>query len=55
MEEIIDLIATQQPASEVSDRIKNILYAKAYEKIDSFRPEVAASLFGDEENTEDQE
>lgn len=55
MEELIDLIATQQPASEVSDKIKDILYAKAYEKIDSFRPEVAASLFGNEDYSEEQE
>jgi hypothetical protein len=56
MEELIDLIATQQPASEISNRIKDILYNKAYEKVDSFRPEVAASLLsGDEEYSEDQE
>jgi hypothetical protein len=57
MEELIDLIATQQPASEISDRIKNILFAKASEKIDSIRPEVAASMFGDENqgHSEEQE
>lgn len=55
MEELIDLIATQQPASEVSNAIKDILYAKAYEKVDSIRPEVASSLFGNGEYSEDQE
>jgi hypothetical protein len=55
MEELIDLIATQQPASDVSDKIKDILYTKAYEKVDSIRPEVASSLFGDNEYSEDQE
>lgn len=55
MEELIDLIATQQPASDVSDAIKNILYTKASEKIDSIRPEVASSLFGIGEYSEDQE
>jgi hypothetical protein len=49
MEELIDLIATQSSASEISDRIKDILYAKSAERIDSFRPEVADSLFGDGE------
>ena len=49
MEELIDLIATQSSASEISDKIKDILYAKSAERIDSFRPEVATSLFGDEE------
>lgn len=52
MEELIDLIATQQPASDVSDKIKDILYAKASEKIDYIRPEVASSLFGNSDTDE---
>ena len=55
MEELIDLIATDASASDVSDRIKEILYAKASDRVDSARPYVAASMFGDEDNTEDQE
>jgi len=57
MEELIDLIATQQPATDISDKIKDILFAKASEKIDSFRPEVAASIFGNgnQDHSEDQE
>ena len=49
MEELIDLIATDQSPSEVSDNIKNLLYMKAAEKINSVRPIVASSLFGDDE------
>lgn len=49
MEELIDLIATDQSPSEVSDNIKNLLYMKAAEKINSVRPIVASSLFGDGE------
>ena len=55
MEELVDLIATQQSASEISDKIKDILFAKAAEKIDYIRPEVATSLFGDEDDSEEQE
>jgi hypothetical protein len=57
MEELIDLIATQQPATDISDKIKDILFAKASEKIDSFRPEVASSIFGDkdQDHSEEQE
>jgi hypothetical protein len=55
MEELIDLIATDSAASDVSDKIKEILYTKASDRVDSSRPYVAASMFGDEENTEDQE
>ena len=54
-EELVDLIATQQSASDISDKIKNILFAKAAEKIDYARPEVASSLFGDEDHSEEQE
>jgi hypothetical protein len=52
MEELIDLIATDSSASSISDKIKDILYAKAAERIDLSRPLVATSLFG---QTEDEE
>jgi hypothetical protein len=50
MEEIIDLIATNSSASDISDAIKSALYSKASEKVDSVRPEVASSIFGASEN-----
>ena len=46
MEELVDLIATDASASDISDKIKERLYAKAAEYVDAARPEVAASLFG---------
>jgi len=55
MEELIDLIATDGSAADVSDRIKDLLYNKAAEKVDGARPYVAASMFGDEQSHEDQE
>ncbi len=55
MEELIDLIATDSAASDVSDKIKEILYTKAADRVDSARPYVAATIFGDKDNTEDQE
>ena len=55
MEELIDLIATDSSASDVSDKIKELLYAKASDRVDSTRPHVAATMFGNEDNTEDQE
>ena len=42
----MDLIATDASASDISDKIKERLYAKAAEYVDAARPEVAASLFG---------
>lgn len=49
MEDIIDLIATGSAASDVSDKIKEILYAKSAERIDLARPIVAQSMFGEQE------
>lgn len=57
MEEIIDLIATDSAASKISDKIKEVLYSKAAERIDASRPFVASALFGenDSDQTEDEE
>ena len=45
MDDLIDMITTDESPSQISDKIKDLLFAKASEKIDSFRPEVANSLF----------
>ena len=55
MEELIDLIATDGTPSSVSDKIKELLYAKAAERVDSARPEVAAIMFGDTDQSGDDE
>lgn len=47
MDDIINLIATDSSASEVSDKIKEVLYAKAAERIDLARPIVGQSMFGE--------
>jgi hypothetical protein len=46
MEKIIDLIATDSAASEISDHIKQALFSKASERIDSAKSSVALSMFG---------
>ena len=48
MEDLVDLIATDASASDISDKIKERLYAKAAEYVDASRPIVGADLFGDE-------
>ena len=48
MEDVIDLIATNASPSEVSDKMKDVLYAKAAERIDIARPYVANAMFGQE-------
>ena len=52
MENIIDLIATDASSSEVSDTIKNQLFAKAAQRVEMGRPEAAAKLFADTEEIE---
>ena len=41
MDELIDLIATDKSAAEVTDKIKDVLYAKAAERIEAQRPDIA--------------
>ena len=47
--ELIDMITKDESPSQISDRIKDMLFSKSAERIDAFRPEVANSLFGDQE------
>jgi len=55
MEELVDLIATDASASDVSDKIKDALMVKASARIDAFKPEIAADVFGDSEYEEGEE
>ena len=45
MEDIINAIATDASASEVSDALKNALFAKTGEKIDAMKSKVASAMF----------
>tara|TARA_B100000676_G_scaffold50547_1_gene49625 strand:- start:201 stop:416 length:216 start_codon:yes stop_codon:yes gene_type:complete len=49
MEDLVDLIATDASANDVSDRIKDILYAKSAERLEVAKPIVADSMFGEVE------
>ena len=51
----MDLIATDASASDVSDKIKDALMVKASARIDAFKPEIAADVFGDSEYEEGEE
>ena len=54
MEELIDLIVTDGAPSDVSHKIKELLYSKAAERVDSARPIVSGMMFGDDsESTEE--
>ncbi len=48
MDDLMDAIVANDSPSKVSDAIKDILYAKTADRVDSLKPEVANSLFGDQ-------
>ena len=45
MDELLDMIATDKSAADISDSIKDTLYAKPADRINSQRPDLAAQLF----------
>jgi|TARA_B100000035_G_scaffold251205_1_gene220298 hypothetical protein len=47
MEELVDLMVSNESPSQVADRIKDILFAKSASKIEDLKPSVANSLFND--------
>lgn len=51
----MDMIVTDESPSQISDKIKDLLFAKASERVDDFKSEVADSLFGDDESEEEYE
>jgi len=47
MDELMDLLVKDESPSQISDGIKDILFAKSAEKIQNIKPQVASSLFDD--------
>ncbi len=43
----MDMIGADESASQITDKIKDLLYTKSAAKVDAARPMVASSLFGD--------
>ena len=45
--DLIDMIAAEEPsATDIHDKLKDLLYAKSAENIDTIKPAVTASMFG---------
>lgn len=55
MDDLLDMIIADESPSQVSDKIKELLFAKSAQKIDDFRPIVAADMFGEDEEDEENE
>ena len=45
----MDMMVADDSASQVSDKMKDILFAKSAERVDAYRQEVANSIFGSPE------
>ena len=53
--ELMDMIAADDSASQISDKIKDMLYSKSAERVDNYRPTAANSLFGEPPEEADDE
>ena len=49
MTEIIDLLIDDDKSSDISDAIKDVLFAKSSARIDTLKPSVSSSLFNEPE------
>jgi len=47
--ELMDMIIADKSPSQISDKIKDMLFAKSAERVDNYRPEVAKSSFNSDE------
>ena len=45
--ELMDMIIADKSPSQISDRIKDMLFAKSAQRLDSYRPEVAKNSFNE--------
>ena len=43
----MDMMTTDESPSQISDKIKDMLFAKSAERVDAFKTDVANGLFGD--------
>lgn len=55
MDELMDLLVTDGSSSQISDKIKDVLFAKSAENIEAIRPNVAASIFDGDVNLDTEE
>ena len=53
MDELMDLLVKDESPSQVSDAIKDLLFAKTASKIEDIRPKVAASVFDGDVNLDE--
>ena len=54
MDDLIDMMVADQSPSDISDSIKDLLMQKSAENIETIRPVVAASMFAQLQDTDEE-
>ena len=54
MDELMDLLVKDESPNQISDKIKDLLYAKTAEKVTAVRPQVVSNLFDHESEVEEE-
>ena len=52
MDDLLDMMIADESPSQISDTIKDLLYSKAGERADAFRPVIANGMFSGEDPIE---
>ena len=52
MDDLLDMMIADESPSQISDTIKDLLYSKAGERVDAFRPVIANGMFSGEDPIE---
>jgi hypothetical protein len=55
MDDLINMMVSNESPADISDKIKEILMQKSAENIDTIRPLVAASMFGQQDTETESE
>ena len=56
MDELLDMMITDESPSQISDKIKDMIYSKTASKVDNYRSSVGNALFnGQPEEVSDDE
>lgn len=55
MEDLMDMIASDEAPSKVTDAIKDILFQKSAEKVDDFKASVSTNMFNGITQTSEEE
>tara|TARA_R100001463_G_scaffold107879_1_gene162449 strand:- start:599 stop:772 length:174 start_codon:yes stop_codon:yes gene_type:complete len=55
MDDLMDMIISDESPSQITDKIKEVLYAKSAERIDMIKPVIAADMFNNDEQDSSEE